>query len=71
MRNSKGHFVRGNSEGFNTNRNKALTAQISIRITAEDKETLKSVPIWQERLRTSIQQLIEEHGVSEACPKDI
>ena len=34
-------------------------------------EKLKTVPNWQERLRNYIDILIEEHGVSEACPKDI
>lgn len=71
MRNYKGQFVKGNEEGFITDRLKPLNAHVGIRLTTEDKEKLKSVPEWQGRLRNFIQQLIKEHGVSEECPKDI
>ena len=66
MRNELGHFEKGHNEGFTTDRPKALKSLVGIRLTPEDKEALKNVPDWQERLRQYIQLLIEEDGVSGA-----
>ncbi len=62
MRNNNGHFKKGHREGFVTKRPKALTAQVALRLTPEDKEALISVPNWQERLRDCIKTLIEDEG---------
>ncbi len=62
MRNKLGHFEKGHGEGFTTNRPKALKALVGIRLTPENKEALKNVPNWQERLREYIQSLINEDG---------
>ncbi|MGD1909979.1 MAG: hypothetical protein ACFB2X_03695 [Rivularia sp. (in: cyanobacteria)] len=62
MRNKSGHFQKGNTEGFVSNRPESLKSTITVRLTAKDKEALKNVPDWQERLRQYIQLLIEEDG---------
>ncbi len=62
MRDKSGHFKKGNTEGFVTDRPKALKSLVGIRLTPEDKEALKNVPNWQERLREYIQILINEDG---------
>ncbi len=59
---NRGHFTKGNKDGFTTDRSKPLNAHVGIRMTTEDKEALKNVPQWQERLRNYLKQLIEEHG---------
>ena len=60
MRNKSGYFKKGNKEGFVTNRPKALKSLVGIRLTPEDKEALKNIPNWQERLREYIQTLIND-----------
>ena len=60
MRNGLGHFEKGHNEGFTTDRPKALKSLVGIRLTPEDKEALKNVLNWQERLREYIQLLINE-----------
>ncbi|MDY6902812.1 MAG: hypothetical protein SWZ49_32790 [Cyanobacteriota bacterium] len=62
MRDKSGHFKKGNTEGFVSNRPKVLKSLVGIRLTSEDKEALKNVPNWQERLRKYIQVLISEDG---------
>ncbi len=62
MRDKSGHFKKGNTEGFVSNRNESLKSTITLRLTARDKETLKNVPNWQERLRDYIHILINKDG---------
>ncbi|MBE9213213.1 hypothetical protein IQ247_11095 [Plectonema cf. radiosum LEGE 06105] len=62
MRNSKGHFVKGNEEGFTTTRKQSLTAQVSIRLIPQVKEKLKSIPDWQKRVRDYIENIIKDDG---------
>lgn len=62
MRDKSGHFKKGNTEGFTTDRPLALKSLVGIRLTSEDKEALKRVPNWQEQVREYIQELIKQHG---------
>ena len=63
MRNSKGHFVKGNDEGFTTNRKQPLTAQVAIRLTPQVKEKLKNIPDWQSLVRGYIDTIVkDDHG---------
>ncbi|MEO1765047.1 MAG: hypothetical protein AAFR83_24555 [Cyanobacteria bacterium J06629_18] len=62
MRNKSGHFQKGNTEGFVSNRPESLKSTITVRLTAEDKKALKNVPNWQERLRDCIHILINKDG---------
>jgi len=62
MRDKSGYFKKGNTEGFVTSRPKALKSLVGIRLTPEDKEALKNVPNWQERLREYIQEMISNDG---------
>lgn len=62
MRDKSGHFKKGNTEGFVSSRPESLKSTITVRLTAKDKEALKNVPNWQERLRNYIQSLINEDG---------
>ncbi|MGB6294964.1 MAG: hypothetical protein WBF90_02120 [Rivularia sp. (in: cyanobacteria)] len=60
MRNTKGHFIKGNKEGFTTDRVEPLTAQIGIRLTEGEKQALTNIPNWKRRLRGFIQNMIED-----------
>ncbi|MEO1378440.1 MAG: hypothetical protein AAFW70_30075 [Cyanobacteria bacterium J06635_10] len=57
MRNSKGHFIKGNNEGFTTDRKQPLTAQVAIRLTPQVKEKLKNIPDWQSLVRGYIETI--------------
>lgn len=59
---NKGHFKKGNSTRYVAAGDKPLTAHIGIRLTEEDKETLKQIPDWSSKLRELVRQLIEEEG---------
>ena len=60
MRNSKGHFVKGNNEGFTTDRKQPLTAQVAIRLTPQVKEKLKNIPNWKNQIRDYIHEMIKD-----------
>lgn len=60
MRNPKGHFIKGNSEGFTTDRKQPLSAQVAIRITPQVKEKLKNIPSWQSQVREFIEAIVNE-----------
>lgn len=60
MRNSKGHFVKGNDEGFTSSREQSLTAQIAIRLTPQAKEKLKKIPNWQSKIRDFIEDIAKD-----------
>ncbi|MGF1675618.1 MAG: hypothetical protein ACFCUV_18325 [Rivularia sp. (in: cyanobacteria)] len=62
MRNSKGHFTKGNEEGFTTNRKQPLSAQVAIRLSQQAKEKLKNIPEWQNQIRNFIEDIIKDHG---------
>ncbi|MEM7578777.1 MAG: hypothetical protein AAF316_02815 [Cyanobacteria bacterium P01_A01_bin.80] len=61
MRNSKGHFVKGNNEGFTTDRKQPLTAQVAIRLTPQVKEKLKNIPNWQNQVREIIEAIVRKN----------
>ncbi|MEM9927430.1 MAG: hypothetical protein AAF915_27445 [Cyanobacteria bacterium P01_D01_bin.50] len=61
-RNSR-YFEKGNKNRYTTTREVSLTSTLTLRITPEQKESLKNVPDWQERLRGFVDSMIEEsHG---------
>lgn len=60
MRDSKGHFIKGNNEGFTTNRKQPLTAQVAIRLTPQVKKKLKNIPDWQNLVREYIETIIRK-----------
>ncbi|MEO1377034.1 MAG: hypothetical protein AAFW70_22625 [Cyanobacteria bacterium J06635_10] len=62
MRNSKGHFVKGNKEGFIPGGDKPLTAHIGLKLTEDKKEALRQIPQWRDKLRSLIDAMIKEHG---------
>lgn len=71
-RNNYGHFQKGHKLGFTTDRPEPLTSIVNLRVSESQKDKLKTIPNWQERLRECIDILIKDaDGVSEACPKDI
>ena len=51
MRNSKGHFVKGNSEGYTSNRKETIKGRLTIMINEDDLAALKNIPDWRERVR--------------------
>lgn len=57
MKNS-GHFKKGHKKGFTTDRDEPLTGIVNLRVSQSQKEKLKNVPDWQERLRECIDTLI-------------
>ncbi|MEO0573300.1 MAG: hypothetical protein AAF039_16455 [Bacteroidota bacterium] len=61
MRNSKGHFVKGNSEGFKTDRKQPLSAQVAVRLTPQVKEQLKQISEWQRQVRDFIENMVKDH----------
>ncbi|MEM7579143.1 MAG: hypothetical protein AAF316_04690 [Cyanobacteria bacterium P01_A01_bin.80] len=62
MRNSKGHFIKGNNEGFTTDRRQPLASQISIRLAPQIKEKLKNIPDWQNQVRDFIEDMVKDDG---------
>ncbi len=62
MRDSKGHFVKGNSEGYTSNRKDAIKGKLSIRVSEDDLVALKNIPGWRERLREHIKLIIKDYG---------
>ncbi len=62
MRNSKGHFVKGNSEGYISNRKEAIKGKLSLRVNEDDLTVLKNIPDWRERIRDHIKLIIKNHG---------
>ena len=62
MRNSKGHFVKGNSEGFTSSRKETIKGKLTIMINEDDLATLKNIPGWRERVREHIKIIIKDHG---------
>ncbi|MEM9925733.1 MAG: hypothetical protein AAF915_18620 [Cyanobacteria bacterium P01_D01_bin.50] len=64
MRNSKGHFVKGNSEGYTSSRKESIKGRLTIMINEDDLATLKNIPDWRERVREYLKLLIKDHGDS-------
>ncbi|MEO1559487.1 MAG: hypothetical protein AAFS12_07560 [Cyanobacteria bacterium J06632_19] len=62
MRNSKGHFVKGNSEGYTSSRRETIKGKLTIMINEEDLAALKNIPDWRERTREHIKLIIKDHG---------
>ena len=62
MRDSKGHFVKGNKEGFIPGGDKPLTAHIGLKLTEDKKGALRQIPQWRDKLRSLIDAMIKEHG---------
>ena len=62
MRNSKGHFVKGNSEGYTSHRKESIKGRLTIMINENDLATLKNIPDWRERVREYIKLIIKDHG---------
>ena len=58
----KGQFQKGNKLGFTTNRTEPLTKLVGLRISDRQKEALKNIPNWQEKLRLYIDQMIKNGG---------
>jgi len=57
------YFEKGNKDRYTTTRQVSLTTTLTLRITPEQKQLIKNVPNWQERLRGCIDSMIEEsHG---------
>ena len=62
MRNSKGHFVKGNSEGYTSSRKESIKGRLTIMINEDDLAALKNIPDWRERVREYLKLLIKDHG---------
>ncbi len=62
MRNSKGHFVKGNSEGYTSSRKETIKSNLSIMVNENDLAALKNIPGWRERVREHIKLIIKDHG---------
>ena len=62
MRNSKGHFVKGNSEGYVSSREESIKGKLTIRINENDLTALKKIPDWRELVREYIKLIIKDHG---------
>ncbi len=56
-RNNFGRFKKGHKLGFTTDRSEPLTSIVNLRVTQSQKNKLKNVPNWQERLREYIDDL--------------
>ncbi len=56
-RNNFGHFKKGHKLGFTTDRSEPLIAIVNLRVSQSQKNKLKNVPNWQERLREYIDVL--------------
>ncbi len=56
-RNNFGRFKKGHKLGFTTDRSEPLTCIVNLRVTQFQKNKLKNVPNWQERLRKYIDDL--------------
>ena len=61
-RNSKGHFVKGNSEGYTSSRRETIKGKLTIMINEDDLTALKNIPDWRECVRESIKLIIKDHG---------
>ena len=57
-RDNWGQFKKGNKLGFTTNRTEPLTDIVNLRVSKSQKDKLKTIPNWQERLRECIDVLI-------------
>ncbi|MEM9926215.1 MAG: hypothetical protein AAF915_21095 [Cyanobacteria bacterium P01_D01_bin.50] len=62
MRNYKGHFLKGNSEGYTSARKETIKGKLTIMINEDDLFALKNIPDWRERVREYIKLLIKDHG---------
>lgn len=51
-------FQKGHKLGFTTNRTEPLTDIVNLRVSQSQKEKIKIIPNWQERLRKYIDILI-------------
>lgn len=54
------YFEKGNKDRYTTSREVSLTSTVTLRITPKQKEQIKNVPNWQERLRSYIDTMIED-----------
>ncbi|MEO1373026.1 MAG: hypothetical protein AAFW70_01610 [Cyanobacteria bacterium J06635_10] len=59
---NKGHFKKGNATRYIAAGDKPLTAHIGLKLTEEDKEALRQIPKWSDKLRAAVKQIIEEYG---------
>lgn len=50
-----GHFKKGHTKGFTTDREEPLSTTATIRLTQRQKQILKNTPDWQERVRQCIE----------------
>ena len=57
---NKGHFQKGNKQGFTTEREEPLNATATIRLTQKQKQILKNTPDWQERVRQYIDSFCKD-----------
>lgn len=55
-------FQKGHKLGFTTNRAEPLTSLVNLRVSEAQKEKIKTIPNWQEKLRKSIDHIIETEG---------
>ncbi|MEM1393224.1 MAG: hypothetical protein AAGG00_07990 [Cyanobacteria bacterium P01_H01_bin.150] len=55
------YFEKGHKHRYTTNREVSLTSSITLRLTPQQKEQIKNVPNWQERLRSCIDSMIEDN----------
>lgn len=51
-------FQKGHKLGFTTSRTEPLTDIVNLRVSKSQKEKIKTIPNWQERLRKYIDILI-------------
>ncbi|MEO1372980.1 MAG: hypothetical protein AAFW70_01375 [Cyanobacteria bacterium J06635_10] len=52
----------GNKLGFLAAGDKPLTAHIGLKLTHEDKEALKLIPGWSDKLRAAVKEIIKDYG---------
>jgi len=62
MKKSGKYFEKGNKLGFVAAGDKPLTAHVGLKLTEKDKEALKRIPRWSEKLREAVKRIIEEEG---------
>jgi hypothetical protein len=60
MANPKGNVEAIRPYNYKPAGNKALKAHIGLKLDREDKEKLKQIPDWPDKLREAIAKLIEE-----------
>ena len=57
------YFEKGHKDRYTTDRPVSLTSTLTLKVTPDVKDKIKTVLNWQERLRQYIDSMIEEeHG---------